>query len=354
LGAVLVGVALLATGCASSGGGSAKAAPGGSSNGTAPEKSNLTVTYGTSSPSEAPLWIAADEGIFAKHGLHVKMAQATSNVGALAVISGGADFYVGEATTTFQAVASGSPISIVGNLRILNNFKFYVSPSIKDPSQLKGKSLSISAAGDSTELSTRLALEALKIPVSDVTLLPTGTSSARLASLISGKVAGTVLTEPTATAAGKQGMTLLLDQTKLPLTGSAITIANKFGQTDPNTVVAFLESMTEAVKYLQDPANKQTCINEIAKYTAAKPTDQATLDGYAQYSAPGALVMDPTPNTAAGQAILDGLKSEDASRFGSLTLDKVFNTTFTQKLKDSGFLAQTWGSALDSSTPAAP
>jgi NitT/TauT family transport system substrate-binding protein len=349
--AAVAGVALVATACSSGSGGTTNAAKAG--DGTSPEKTNLTVTYGTSSPSEAPLWIAVDEGIFAKHGLHVKMSQATSNVGALAVISGGADFYVGEATTTFQAVASGSPIQIVGNLRILNNFKFYVTPDITSPSQLKGKSLAISAAGDSTELTTRLALDTLKVSEKGITLLPTGTSSARLATLSSGKVAGTVLTEPTATAAAKQGMHLMLDQTKEPLTGSAVTISKSFAKKDPNTTVAFLESLTEAVKYLQDPANKQTCLQIIAKYTEAKVTDQATVDGYANYSTPGSLVQDPTPNTAAGQAILEGLKAEDPKRFGGLTLDQVFDTTLAQKLKDSGFLTRTWGAAPTTGAPSA-
>jgi ABC-type nitrate/sulfonate/bicarbonate transport system substrate-binding protein len=355
-GVAVLAVALVATGCSSSKGSSAAGSTAGSAaatpTSTTPEKTNLTVTYGTNSPSTTPLWLAVDEGIFAKHGLNVKAVQATSNVGALAVISGGADIYVGEATTTFQAIASGSPVEMVGNLRILNDFKLYVSPSITDVSQLKGKSLAISAAGDSTDLSSRIALEELHSSTDGITLLPTGTSAARLATLISGKVAGTLLTEPTATAAKKAGMKLLLDQTTEPFTGSGITITKSFGQSNPNTVNAFLESLVEGVKYLQDPANKQTVLSEIAKYTQSTPDATATVNGYATYTAPGALVMDPTPNVAAGQAILDGLKSEDSSRFGSLTLDKVFNTTFTARLKSSGFLQATWGSALNSSAAA--
>jgi ABC-type nitrate/sulfonate/bicarbonate transport system substrate-binding protein len=345
----MVALAAVVAGCSSGSKGSSSGSAGATPTSTTPEKASLTVTYGTNSPSTTPLWLAVDEGIFAKHGLTVKAVQATSNVGALAVISGGADLYVGEATTTFQAAASGSPVEMVGNLRILNDFKLYVSPNIDNVSQLKGKSLAISAAGDSTDLSSRIALEELHSSADGVTLLPTGTSAARLATLISGKVAGTLLTEPTATAAKKAGMKLLLDQTTEPFTGSGITITKSFGKSNPNTVNAFLESLVEAVKYLQDPANKTTVLNEIAKYTQSTPDAAATVNGYNTYSAPGSLVMDPTPNVPAGQAILDGLKSEDPSRFGSLTLDKVFNTTFTKRLTDSGFLKTTWGDALNSS-----
>lgn len=350
-GVALLAVALVATGCSSSKSSSSKSVSAGATpTSTTPEKANLTVTYGTNSPSTLPLWLGVDEGFFSKLGLNVKAVQATSNVGALAVISGGADIYVGEATTTFQAVASGDPVEMIGNLRILNDFKFYVSPNITNVSQIKGKSLAISAAGDSTDLSTRIALEELHSSADGVTLLPTGTSAARLATLVSGKVVGTLLTEPTATAASKAGMKLLLDQTKEPFTGSGITITKSFGQSNPNTVNAFLEGLLQATKYLQDPTNKQTVLSEIAKYTQSTTTAAATTLGYTTYATPGALVMDPTPNVPAGQAILDGLKSEDPSRFGSLSLDKVFNTTFTQRLKSSGFLNQLWGSALNSST----
>ncbi len=347
---LLVSVALLATACSSGGGNSAN-----SSNGsTAVEKPNLTVTYGTNSPSAAPLWLAVDEGIFAKHGLNVKAVLATSNIGALAVVSGGADVFLGEAATSFQAVASGSPIEIIGNLRIFNDFKLYVSPSITSASQLKGKALAISATGDGTDVSTRTAMDELHQSMDGITLLPTGTSASRLSALVSGKVAGTLLTEPTATAAGKAGMRLLLDQTKEPFTGSSMTIKKSFGEQDPNTVMAFLESMVEAVKYLQDPANEQTAINDIAKHTSSTPTAPATVLGYKTYSTPGGLVMDPTPNAPAAQAILDGLKSQDPARFSKLTFDQVFNSTFTQKLRDSGFLQQTWGSALNSSAAPSP
>jgi NitT/TauT family transport system substrate-binding protein len=327
--------ALTLTGCGS-----------GSSSGSVTNKTDLTVTFGTNSPSTTPLWLAISEGFFKNHGLNVKAVQATSNVGATAVVSGAADLYYGEATTSFQGVAEGQPLQIVGALRILNDFKFYTLPSITSVQQLNGKSVAISAAGDSTELSTRLAFQELGSSTDNVTLVPTGTSSNRLASLISGRLAGTLLTEPTATKAKESGMRLLLDQTKEPFLGSAVTVSKNFAAANPKTIVSFLEALTDAVKFLQDPANKAECLKVIATNTQAKVTDEATVNGYATYAAPGALTMDPIPDTKAGTAMINGLKAENASMYGKLSLSQVYDPTFAKQVESSGYLKKVWGSAL--------
>lgn len=333
--------ALALTACGSSG--------DSGSGGGATNKTDLTVTFGTNSPSTTPLWLAISEGFFKKHGLTVKAEQATSNVGATAVVSGSADLYYGEATTSFQAVAQHQPLEIVGALRILNDFKFYTSPGITTVSQLKGKSVAISAAGDSTELSTRLAFQELGGSADDVTLVPTGTSANRLASLISGRLAGTLLTEPTATKAKEKGMHLLLDQTKEPFLGSAVTVSKSFAQQNPKTIVSFLEALVDAVNYLQNPANKAECLKVIAQNTQAKVTDEATVNGYKTYAAVGALTMDPIPDQKAGNAMISGLKMVNPQMYGSLQLNQVYDTTFAKQIEGSGYLKTVWGSALTGS-----
>jgi NitT/TauT family transport system substrate-binding protein len=321
---------------------------GGSASGGVTNKTDLTVTFGTNSPSTSPLWLAISEGFFKKHGLNVKALQATSNVGATAVVSGAADIYYGEATTSFQAVAQSQPLKIVGALRVLNDFKFYTLPSINSVDQLKGKSVAISAAGDSTELSTRLAFSELNASAGDVTLVPTGTSSNRLAALISGRMAGTLLTEPTATKAKEKGMHLILDQTKEPFLGSAITVSQNFAKQNPKTIVSFLEALVDAVNFLQNPANQTESLKVIAQNTEAKVTDEATINGYKSYSTPGALTMDPIPDPKAGAAMITGLKAENPAMYDKLALDQVYDPSFAKQIESSGYLKKVWGSALGS------
>jgi NitT/TauT family transport system substrate-binding protein len=341
-------VTVVLAGCSSGGGTAASPSSSGKQLGGKPEKASITVTYGTDSPSTAPLWIGSDEGIFKKYGLTVNAVQGTSNVGAIAVVSGQADIYFGESTTSFQAVNSNQPLEIVGGLRNLNDFKLFTQPGVTSVSQLKGKSVAISAAGDSTDLSTRIAFQELKSSTNDVTLLATGTSASRFAALQTGKVAATLLTEPTATLAKNAGEHLMLDMTKKPFLGSAVTVSKTFAKNDPNTIVRFLEAIEASVKWLQDPANKDAALQLIGTHTETAANAPATLQAYTEYSTPGQLAMDPTPNTAAGQAIVNGLKQESASMYATLTLKKVYDYTFTDYLKSSGALKKIWGSKLKS------
>ena len=324
-------IAVTVAGCSSSG---AKPSAGG----TTVEKPNLTVLYGTAGASMIPLWIAADEGLFTKHGLHVTLTLGNSTTGANAVISGSADLFMGEVTSAYQAEAQGVPMQIVATLLTKSINKFFISKKISTPAGLAGQSVAISAVGDTTDLAARLALAKLGVDSSKVTFLPTGGSSSRLAALAAGRVDGTVLSEPTATVATQQGFQMVLDQTSQPLADDGVTISKSFGEKNPNTVVAFLEAIVDGINYLRDPANKDTSLAVLAKYLNMKPTDGPVMQGYTTYQQ--ILVHDPYPDQQAGQANLDGLKSEDPSRFGNLTLNQVFNPTFAQKLRDSGYLNQ--------------
>lgn len=311
--------------------------------GGAPETAKITVTYGTSSASTLPLWLAQDEGFFKQNGLEAEVESATSSLGARAVIAGKAQFFLGEATTTFQAAAEGSPASIVATMQDLNIFKFLVQPSIKTAADLKGKAIAISASGDSTELSTRYALKQLGLQVGkDVTLLQIGPSSARTAALTSGKVAGTLLSEPSASAAAGQGMKVLVDLTKAPFIAGAVTVSKQFSSSNPNTVLAFLRSIVQGTRFLTDPKNKTEVLKVLAKYQKAKPTDKSVLSGYKRYSG-DVLAKDPLPNTAGAQAILDGLQSLDPARFGKLTVGSVLDPSFVERLEKAGFIKQVWG-----------
>jgi ABC-type nitrate/sulfonate/bicarbonate transport system substrate-binding protein len=311
------------------------------------EKTSLTVAYGTAGSSLLPLFVAQDEGMFGKHGLSVKVTLAASTVGATAVLSGSADLFMGEVTSAFQAAAQHQPMELVGVMLDKSINRLYVRPSVTSPKQLEGSSVAISATGDSTDIAMRLALKQLGVSTQHITFLDTGGSSARLSALIAGRVQGTVLSDPSATEAGKQGMRLLYDQTSLPFADDGITISKSFGDQNPTSVESFLKAIVDAVHYIDDPANKQTVLQVLAKYTQAKPTSAPVEEGYETYTK--ILAKDPFPETQAGASNLAGLKDESPSQFASVTVGQVYDTKFAQQLRSSGYLKQVWGKDFESS-----
>jgi ABC-type nitrate/sulfonate/bicarbonate transport system substrate-binding protein len=162
---------------------------------------------------------------------------------------------------------------------------------------------------------------------------------------MTGQMAGSLLSEPTASQAAQQGLKVLLDLTTAPFPAGGVTIARDFGARNPRTVGAFLRGLVEGTQFLTDPAHRAESLATIAKYQNAQPTDAVVVQGYQQYSG-DVLARDPAPNRAAAQAMLDGFKSFDAARFGTLSVEQVIDPSFAAELRSSGFLQAIWGDKL--------
>jgi NitT/TauT family transport system substrate-binding protein len=152
---------------------------------------SLRVVYNALGGSMAPLWVAQELGLFAKHGLQ-------HNLNYLA------------ATTAVQALAAASEdIGLVGNQCIdvaLEGadtvyiasavprfiFHLYGDPTIKSVSDLKGKVVAATQPSASTDYATRMVLRRFSLaPDKDVKILYAGSMPALLSMLKSGNaVAG--------------------------------------------------------------------------------------------------------------------------------------------------------------------
>jgi ABC-type nitrate/sulfonate/bicarbonate transport system substrate-binding protein len=69
-------------------------------------------------------------------------------------------------------------------------------PEIKEPQQLRGKVIGINRFGGSNDAAVLMALKAWKMEPSDIKMLQTGGTAARMAALIAKKVDATVQSYP--------------------------------------------------------------------------------------------------------------------------------------------------------------
>ncbi len=101
----------------------------------------LMITFGSLSERETALFVARDYGIFAKHGLDVRLVHVRNGAVALsALASGDAQFYLGAATgSTLGAIAGGLDAVFVTSLIHKLEGTFVVNPAIKSPAELRAK-----------------------------------------------------------------------------------------------------------------------------------------------------------------------------------------------------------------------
>ncbi len=311
--------------------------------GDTPEMSSVKVTFGTVSPSNLAVWVAAKQGLFKKYGLDVELIFGQGTTGVVAVTSGSVQFFFGEAISAFQAVAAGSTIRILAAVRKTDPSAFLVQPNVNGADDLRGKPIAISTVGDATDLDTRISLGRLGLKGEDVVMVSTGNGGTRLAALTSGKVVGSVFNEPIITEAQRQGMKLLVDIRDVPNVGGAVTADSNWARNNRKTVDAFLKGFIEGIKVQEDPDHRKEVEAIIASNLQVQPDDPQVALGWETYLTDA---HDPTPDRAGAQAVLDALNQTDATRYASLTPDSVLDLSYMNDLKASGFLKQVWGDKL--------
>src|SRR5207244_3682069 len=117
----------------------------------------IRLAYPTRSMSLLHIQIAAEKGLFSKHGLDVEAIQIRSAV-SLPALLGNEIQYMTSIGTGIRAAAKGLPIKVV--LISRDAPLFFIVSRVKTIPELRGKKIAVTGnAGSSTEVVTRLVLE---------------------------------------------------------------------------------------------------------------------------------------------------------------------------------------------------
>lgn len=311
---------------------------------TAPEPvGKLTASYSTLSGSQMPLYLAAEQGLFAKHGLDVETVYIASGTTALqSLVAGDVQFSAGAGFEPTAAYVAGAPVRIL--LGLINTFPnlFMVEPSITRPEQLRGKPIGISRLGGQPHIAARLALRQWGLnPDTDVQYLQLGGVPEILAGMQSGAVVGGVFTPPTNLRAQRLGYRVLgdLGQMHIPYQSTVVIGQQPWVEAHPEATRRFLRAVVEGIKvYLTDDEASRAAL---AKYT--RTDDPALLDETIAYYRT-IVERRPYPTLAGLQTVLDEIAAADP-RARTVKPEDVVNTAPLAELDASGFIARLYEEA---------
>lgn len=324
-GLAMVALAVSAAACSSSGSNS----NGGAASGTADGKNLTNVTVATPGPSSAYgfLWVAQDEGIFAKFGLNVKI-ETVSNSAQVPGLMKGSFQFIPQAGTTERAALQG--LSVVNVLSALTNATsaLVVRPGINSVADLKGKTIA-TASSISTPTVLAKAYLAKNGLSSSVKLLSLQTEQAQSAAFTSGQVDGLFLNldDVVKAQAMVPGSKILVTPEQMnvaPGAQAGLGTSESFLQANPATVKAMIGASLEATKFsLENPAKT------IAIY--AKEFDTTTAQATTIYNEiKPYIVLQGTPTSAELQA---NAASDSRSAGKTITvgdIQKAWNTSLAQ------------------------
>lgn len=303
-----------------------------SSPGLAAEAMRYRVSYGGTAGYQLPLWVNRELGFSKKHGVDLEIimiAAGTPNI--QAILGGSLQLTQTAASSALLAAIQNAPLAIVATLENRLPLQILSRPEIKEPQQLRGKVIGINRFGGSNDAAIYMALKAWKIDPKEITMLPTGGTSARMAALMNKRVDATVQSYPEIYQARKLGMNVLADVADYGyFTNTSNIVTRAELQQNRGAIKAFLKGQIESMHYVK--TNKEGSLKILRKYLQI--ADGEAIDGTYEFFAKR---LPRTPRTE-----LEGIKNilasinagqRSATEFVDMSvIDEIEKEGFVQKL----------------------
>jgi NitT/TauT family transport system substrate-binding protein len=231
----------------------------------------VVMTTGSLSEREGIVYVAQDQGFFRKYGLDLSFVQVRSGpVGMSALSAGESQFHWGSVTAAnLGAIAEGADaVFLAGFINKLTG-AFVVNPKIKNPPELKGKSLGVNSLSGGGWIFTMLTLDYWGLdPKRDgIAIRTLGSDAVRAEALSSGVIDGCQIGYTFAALLQNKGFRLLADLEKLPIPyqGSGVITRRAFIASSPVIVENVLRGLLDAAAFIRNRENKPQVVRSLAK-----------------------------------------------------------------------------------------
>lgn len=210
----------------------------------------IKIAYSGVSASGTPLWLAKDEGIFAKHQLEAELITVRSApIQVSALVSNEVQFVRGSASSMLTAAAQGAKLKILFSLFAERaSYDFLVSPAINKPSDLRGKKIGVQDFSGLLWSLTMLSLREMGLdPQKDnISVQAIGDSTVIAQSLASGLIDAAPLDKLQSARLQGLGIKVLLDLRRIALPSSPFMSAESFIGKNPQVVEKFIKALIES------------------------------------------------------------------------------------------------------------
>src|ERR671923_809301 len=255
------------------------------------------IPYGTTaSPSQLPIWVAKDAGLFEKYGLHVEPVQIRGgSLITLAIITGDLPFSGAGAESVVAARAAGGDVVLLACPIDTDPVYLITRPEIKSAAELKGQASAVTRYGSTTHFYLRAALKHVGLNAEkDMTILQLGAGPEMVAALDSGRIAAAALTTRYAIPFLQRGWPVLIDlsTTDLVYPSSCVTSSRAFIRKEPKTTEDFLKAYVAAIHLIKK--DRGFAERSFAKWMREKDSavTKKTVETYARLFKSAPIVPD--------------------------------------------------------------
>jgi NitT/TauT family transport system substrate-binding protein len=300
--------------------------------------SRLVIGYASTTPRLMPLWMARDQGFFAKYGIESEPVLLRSGATLVTGMASG-DIQIGRTAgaAVLAAVAAGHEIKMLATFSSRNSYDVVVRPNIKRAEDMRGKKLAINSVGGGTWIGAMLWLEHFGIdPQRDQILLQSvGDQGVQSQALESGVVDVVFVDSVYSKLLKQKGMTILAESRELtqPLVSQSTIVPRAFLQQYPDVAEGYLKGEIEGIAFAVAPKNKPTVIKTLMRRLRVDAA--AAEEGYSDMLRG----VDRKPFASLeGMRNLQRLLKPRNPKIGELRVEDVVDNRIMRKLEESGFI----------------
>src|SRR5262245_8037913 len=302
-------------------------------------QTKITIGYAAVSPRTTPLYIAQEQGIFAKYGLDAKVVLfrgAPTLVASL--VSGEMEVGYTGGTSVVGAAGQGNYLRILSSISNTLTHTMLAHPNIKRGEELRGKRFGIQNMGSSTWMHTMLALEyvGLEQKRDNINIVSIGDSVLIGQALEAGRVDAAVLDGALVRRLRSKGFSTIAElyPAKIPMLNQAVVVHPDFLQKRSDTAERILMTLVESLAFSLAPVNKATVIKTMMR--RFQISDAAVAEeGYQDYLT--SVERKPIPQLEGMRNIARLLALLNA-KANSVRIEELIDSRLIRKLDENGFI----------------
>ena len=305
----------------------------------APAPVRVKIGTASFSSSTLSLWIAQEQGIFAKHGVEAQTILIRGGPTLVAsLVAGEIDVAFTSGVSVLGAAAQGIDIKMLTSISSRVSWKLMATPQIRKAPDLRGKRFGVQSIVGSTWMYSMLALEQLGLePRRDnIAFLPIGDPVTMAHALETGRIDAVVLDPVLSRGLASKGFSLLLDlfQANVLFPGLGLGATQVYLDQHAATIERVVTALTESLAFIQVSGNKLVVLKSMMKNL--RMTDPAAAEnGYQDQL----LVLNrkPYPSTE-GLRNAQRLMALQNPKISALKIEELIDSRFVRKLDEKGFI----------------
>jgi len=300
--------------------------------------SRLVIGYASTTPRLMPLWVARDQGFFAKYGIESEPVLFRNGANLVTGMAAG-DIQIGRTAgaAVLSAVAAGHDLKMLATFSSRNSYDVVSRPNIKRPEELRGKRLAINSVGGGTWIGAMLWLEQFGLDVQrdQILLQSTGDQGVQSQALESGVVDVVFVDSVYSKILQQKGMNILAESSELKqrLVSQSTVVPGAFLQKYPDVAEGYLKSEIEGIAFAVAPKNKPAVIKTLMR--RLRVNAEAAEEGYSDMLRG----IDRKPFASLeGMRNLHRLLRPRNPKIGEVKVDDVVDNRIMRRLDESGFI----------------